>query len=134
MEITLTHADIDDLPVLAEINRLSYLLETANQFAWKNWPDEAGMLKFFMARVKERFSHPDTLIFKTIDTATGEVVGFLCWTREHGSEDKSEVAGPVPTPTATANHQMPAELNMEFIVTTGAEVEKLRSYMEGEHY
>ena len=135
MEIVLAHADIADLPVLAEINRLSYLPETAAQFAFKNWPDEAGMLKIFTARVKERFDHPDTLIFKAIDTTIGEIVGFVCWTLENGEQNKPDVGGPLPTPTATATHQMPAELNINFIMTTGAEIEKLRGQMEGmNHY
>ena len=135
MDITLIRADATDLPVLAEINRLAYLPETIAQFAFTNWPDEANMLDFFTARVKDRLHDPDTQVFKAVEAATGRIAGFMCWTLEPENEGKPGSGVPVPTPTSNAAQQMPAGLNMEFIMTTGAEIETLRNHMKGTtHY
>ncbi len=135
MEIAINRAIPTDLPVLAEMNRLAYLRETVAQFAFTKWPDQPNMLNFFTARVEEQLHRPATQIFKAVEAATGEIVGFVCWTLEHADEDKPGFGEPVPTPTTIAIHQMPIGLDMGFVKTTGAEIESLKNHMKGmKHY
>jgi len=87
------------------------------------------------ARVEDRSQLSDTQVFKAVEAALGDIVGFVCLTLEHGNEDKPGFGVLVPTPTATATHQMPPGLNISFIMTTGAGVESLKSHMKGmKHY
>jgi len=138
MEVTLSLATTDDLPVLSEINRLAYTPETMAQIAFVNWPDEQNMRIFFTARVKERLVHPNTQVFKAVDTATGEITGFACWTLEEGDEEKPGFGEPVqqaPNPTSADIQQVPGFLNMEFVMTSGAEIGSLKNLMKGsKHY
>jgi hypothetical protein len=135
MEVTLTRASIDDLPRLAEINRLAYTPETIAQFAFINWPDEVNMRVFSTERVKQRLIHPDTQVFKAVDRATAEIVGFVCWTLEESDQEKLDSVKSRPDPTSAAIQQIPSFLNMDFVVTTGAEIEGLKELMkEGKHY
>ena len=135
MEVTIARASIADLPILADINRLAYLPEAISQFAWTNWPDKTDMYDFYTSRLRERFSSPETEVLKATETETGEIVGFVCWTREHGDKDKLRSGEPVPMPTAASLQQMPVGMNMEFVVTSGAEIESLMNHMKGtEHY
>ena len=135
MELTLSRATIDDLPDLAEINRLSYLPETTAQFAFIDWPAEENMRSFFSIRIKDRLDHLGTQVFKAAIPVTQEIVGFVCWTLEQANEDNSEMTKPVPTPTAVAVHQIPPGLNMEFVKTNAAEMEKMNGHRKGmKHY
>jgi hypothetical protein len=135
VEIVLSPADIADLPILAEINRLSYLRETSIQIAFPNWPDEVNMFNIFMERVKERLHNPDTQVFKAVVVATGETVGFVCLTLEQENRNDFELPDSVPTPSMNAIRQMPAGLNLKFVMTRTAEVESLKNHMTGvKHY
>jgi hypothetical protein len=135
VEIVLSHADIADLPILAEINRLSYLRETNIQIAFPNWPDEVNMFNIFMERIKERLHNPDTQVFKAVVVATGETVGFVCLTLEQENRDDFELPVSVPTPSMNAIRQMPAGINLKFVMTRTAEVESLKNHMTGvKHY
>lgn len=130
MELTIQRAMLDDLPVLAELNRLTYLRETITQFAFTNWPDEDNMRNFFMARLGFRMKDADTEMFKAVDSATGEVVGFIGWTLEHGTEDRPSLGEPVLDPSAMAISDMPTFLNMKFVMETGAVMEALNRQMK----
>ena len=44
---------------------------------------------------------------------------------EQENQDKPGFGEPVPTPTAIAIHQIPTGLDMNFVTTTGAEIESL---------
>lgn len=139
MGLSIAQAGLEDLPALAEINRAAYYQETIAQFAFKNWPDKANMFDFFKARLAERFSHANSQIFKAIDTATGFISGFICLTLEGAGKEPVGVAAQEPapdlTPTAKMMQQIPPYFNQEFVVKTGAEVEQLKSLMNGEeHY
>lgn len=137
MDIRIIRASPDDLPALAEINRLAYCRETTAQFAFKNWPDDANMLEFFEARLAERLQNSGTQVFKAVDTATSNILGFVCLTLEKDKE--AGVGSQEPaleiTPTAKIMQQLPSYLNHDFVLKSGAEVEEMKSLMEGgEHY
>lgn len=137
MAITITAARRDDLPALAEINRLAYCRETTAQFAFKDWPDDKNMLEFFKARLAERFENSGTQVFKAIDTATNTILGFVCLTLERDKEagiGSQEPAVDI-TPTAKIMQQLPSYLNHEFVLKSGADVEEMKKLMGGgEHY
>ncbi|KAJ4416988.1 hypothetical protein N0V82_006437 [Gnomoniopsis sp. IMI 355080] len=139
MASSITQARLDDLPALAEINRAAYYRETIAQFAFKDWPDKENMFEFFKARLAERFSHTNSQVFKATDTTTGAVSGFICLTLEGAGKEQVGVAAQEPspgaTPTAKVMQQLPSYFNREFVVKTGAEVEQMKSLMDGEeHY
>lgn len=137
MALTITTASSDDLPALAEINRLAYCRETIAQFAFKDWPDDKNMFQFFKARLAERFEHPDTQVFKAVDTATDTISGFVCLTHEKGKQagNGSQEPSADITPTAKIMQQLPSYMNQEFVLKSGAEIEEMRGLMGGgEHY
>jgi hypothetical protein len=138
MAVTITRASVDDLQALAEINRLSYMRETTAVFAFKDWPDEKNMFNFFTARIKDRFDNADTQIFKAIDPRTEKILGFVCWTFQKGEEADAQFEEPImvdKTPTAKLVEQMPPFLNLDFVISTGTEIEELKGIMRGEkHY
>ena len=131
----LSCATVDDLPVLAEINRLAYLSETVAQFAFTDWPAEETMRTFFTARVQERLRHSATQVWKAaLPTAQG-IVGLVWWTLEHTQDDLRGLSEPNATPTTAAVSQMPPGLNLELVQTGGTEVEAMKDLMQGmEHY
>lgn len=138
MAVTIAKASLDDLPALAEINRLAYCRETIAQFAFKDWPDDKNMFEFFKARLAERFDHPATQVFKAVDTATSTISGFICLTLEKGKEVGVGAQKPATdmTPTAKIMQQLPPYMNHKFVLESGAEIEKMKSLMGGEkeHY
>jgi len=140
MAVKIERANLDDLPALAEINRLSYMGETISMFAFKDWPDEKNMREFFMARLRIRFDTTGTQVFKATDARTSKIVGFVCWTLEQGETadaklDKPLAASKTPTASLVQVEQMPPFLHRDFVIKTGAEVEELREFMKGEkHY
>ena len=136
MEIKIQNAALDDLPVLAEINRLAYTPETTAQIAFAHWPDEENMRVFFAARVKEKMLNADTQIFKAVDVATGTITGFVCWTLETGDEEKPGFGEPADqNATSHAIQQVPDFLNLDFVMTSGAQIETLKQLMKGsKHY
>ncbi|KAG6364632.1 hypothetical protein INS49_006235 [Diaporthe citri] len=121
MAVTITTAHPDDLPALAEINRLAYCRETTAQFAFKDWPDDASMLEFFKARLAERFENSGTQVFKAVDPATSTILGFVCLTLEQDKEAGIESQEPALkiTPTAKIMQQLPPYLNHEFVLRAG---------------
>ncbi|KAI9640369.1 hypothetical protein NHQ30_011114 [Ciborinia camelliae] len=140
MDIALQNASLDDLPVLAEINRQAFMPELSAQIAFKNWPDVENMRAFFAARLRERFLNPDTKVFKAVDGAAGTIAGFVCWTLEIGEEDEETSGSVAPAdartnPTQHAVEQMPDFLNLDFVMSSGAEIERMKRRMGGStHY
>lgn len=137
MAVTIERACQDDLPALAEINRLSYCRETVAQFAFKDWPDDKNMFEFFEARVSERFEHPATQVFKAVEKATDKILGFVCLTLEKGNEVGVGAQKPTTdiSPTAKIIQQLPPYMDREFVLKSGAEIEEMKSLMKGgEHY
>jgi len=143
VQITLQNASLVDLPVLAEINRQAYMPELTAQIAFTHWPDNENMRVFFTARVKERMLNVNTQVFKAVDTVTGTIAGFVCWTLETGEEEKpgfdepglGEPENSKQDPTQYAIQQIPDFLNLDFVLTSGAEIEKLKQLMVGhKHY
>ncbi|KAJ8070663.1 hypothetical protein OCU04_001034 [Sclerotinia nivalis] len=138
MEITLQNASLDDLPVLAEINRQAFMPELSAQIAFKNWPDVENMRVFFAARLRERLINTDTKVFKAVDVATGIITGFVCLTLEIGDEESSGSVKPADAkknPTQHAIEQIPDFLDLEFVMSSGAEIELMKKRMGGsKHY
>jgi GNAT superfamily N-acetyltransferase len=138
IDVTLSPADVTDLPALAEINRDAYSRETVAMIAFKNWPDETNMFNFFKFRIKERMETPNTLVLKAT-VGTAEIAGFVCFTRENGKGDgKPGLEAPVPNPTEKALQefrQIPDFFNMEFILGTQNEVGHMSRLINGmKHY
>ncbi len=138
IDVTLSPANVTDLPALAEINRDGYSRETVAMIAFKNWPDEVNMRNFFKLRIKERMETPNTQVFKAF-TGTGEIAGFVCLTLVHGKEDGNPgLEAPAPTPTEKAlQHfqQIPDFLNMEFIIGTMGDMEVMNKLVgDMKHY
>jgi hypothetical protein len=128
--VNITRADRDDLPGLAEINRLAYAEEMTTKFAFNEKANEQNTFEFFKARLASRFDHAQSQLFKATDSATDKIVGFACWTREQGG---NELGG--PTPTGGILQQMPPYFNADFVIATGVEIEQLREHMKKEdHY
>ncbi|KAE9377068.1 acyl-CoA N-acyltransferase [Stipitochalara longipes BDJ] len=138
IDVTLSHADITDLPVLTEINRLAYMQETISMIAFKNWPAETNMFNFFQSRIKARMETPNTQVFKAV-TETGEIAGFVCWTLEPEKViDEAAVELPgmdFDGPTGKAMQQMKEIFNMEFIMASAPEMENMSNLIKGKkHY
>ncbi|KAH9905748.1 acyl-CoA N-acyltransferase [Xylariomycetidae sp. FL2044] len=129
MDITITRATVDDVPAMAEINRQAYSQELPHRFAFNKTADDQFMVRFFTGRIASRLDDPQTEIFKAVDTATGQIMGFACWTRELAE-------GAAPPPTGKVLQSMPTSyMNMDFIMATGAQMEQLSKCMKGEeHY
>ncbi|KAI0514691.1 acyl-CoA N-acyltransferase [Xylaria bambusicola] len=126
MAVTIALANREDLPALAEINRSAYSQELPSRFADKNWTDVNYMLNFFKGRLAARFNHVGTQVFKAIDPASGNIVGFACWTHEIAGDEVDQ------TPTGTMVQKMSSSVKVEFMRTVGAEIEQLREHMKGE--
>ncbi|KAG9237898.1 acyl-CoA N-acyltransferase [Amylocarpus encephaloides] len=137
MEVTLSH-DPQDIPVLGELNRLAYTPELASRFAFRNWPDVDNARQFYRARVTERMAHPASKVFKAVDIATGEILGFVALTLEEaedGHEGFGDVVKAMENPTMKAVQMLPEFLNQEFILTSGAMIKGLQDRMKGgRHY
>ena len=135
MDINIRLADPTDLPILADLNRLTYLRETIAMFVFKNWPAPEGMTNFFTARMSDRFKHPDTRIFKAVTASTVRLVGFICWTLELESGEKGGFPEPVPDPTAVGAEAASAGLNVDFLVALTKPIEQMKTHMKGsKHY
>lgn len=135
--MTIDKACPDDLPALAEINRLAYCRETIAQFAFRDWPDDKNMFEFFKARLAERFQHSGTQVFKAVDTVTSTISGFVCLTLEKGNGAGTGSQKPATdiTPTAKIMEQLPSYMNHEFVLKSGVEIEEMKGHMGGgEHY
>ncbi|KAI9698314.1 MAG: hypothetical protein M1820_007476 [Bogoriella megaspora] len=130
LEVRLVPAVKADIPELTELNRLAYMYETIAQFAFLKWPEKEDMFNFFKARTAERFNHCKTQVFKAVQAINGKTIGFPCWTLEE-PQDKPESGKPVPTPTASVIQQVPAGLNLHFVMTRSADVETLKNHMQG---
>ncbi|KAI0197865.1 acyl-CoA N-acyltransferase [Astrocystis sublimbata] len=129
MTIIITSATPDDLPALAEINRSAYSLELPSRFAYKRWSDEEFMVKFFKGRLAERFRYAGTQVFKALDSESGNIAGFVCWTHETGNGKL------VPTPTNTIMEKTPMTFEVDFMTQICSDVEQLREPMKREeHY
>ena len=138
IEVTLSDADTTDLPVLAEINRLAYMAETISMIAFKNWPAETNMFNFFQSRLKARMETPNTQVFKAT-TATGEIVGFVCWTLELEQavgKPSAETPGPDPNgPTGKAMLEMQEIFNMDFVMSSAPDMKNMGHFMKDKrHY
>ncbi|KAH9905613.1 acyl-CoA N-acyltransferase [Xylariomycetidae sp. FL2044] len=142
MAVTIEKATRDDLPALAEINRLAYAGELAFRFAYREGAEDKHVTEFFAGRLAHRLGTPGTEIWKAVDPATAggrrRICGFVCLTLEMGDE-------PNGTPSTAMVLQKKEEqdqqetmlpfLNAEYVVATGAAMEQLRDYMKGEmHY
>lgn len=91
------------------------------------------MLAFFTSRIKERFQTPDTQVFKAVEAGTKTIAGFICLTLESGEE--SGKGEEVLDPTQKVMHQIPEFLNLEFVISSGNEIEGLKALMKGStHY
>lgn len=133
MTVVIARACLEDLPALAEINRLAYCRETVAQFAFKDWPDDKNMFEFFKARLSERFENAATQVFKAVDMGTNTISGFVCLSLEKGNEAGVGARKPATdlTPTAKIIQQLPPYLNHEFVLKSGAEIEEMKNLMRG---
>lgn len=128
MSITITLATPADLPVIAAINLAAYSEELAFRFAHKNWRDTTALLPFFTARLAIRLGSATSQVFKAVDIASQEVLGFICWTRESGE-------GATVVPTAQMMERIPQSMNKDFVVESGKVIEEMMEHMRGEqHY
>lgn len=139
--VNISNASLDDLPVLADINRSAYFRETIAQLAFRDWPEcRDDMLSFFKARLAERFAHSNTQIFKATDSISGIILGFICLSTE--GPDESEMRDDMPhgpeanlNPTASIMQQIPSYFNQDFVIKTGAVVEGMkRALMDGQKH
>lgn len=133
MTVRIARACPEDLPALAEINRLAYCRETVAQFAFKEWPDDKNLFEFFKARLSERFEHAATQMFKAVDTGANTISGFVCLSLEKGNEAGVGAQKPATdlTPTAKIIQQLPPYMNHEFVLKSGAEIEEMKGLMRG---
>ncbi|KAI3322679.1 acyl-CoA N-acyltransferase [Xylariaceae sp. AK1471] len=130
MPVTIEPADDKDLPVLAEINRRTFLQELPSNFAYKPSADDGHLVDFFLDRLTGRRDQPHTQLFKAVDQDTKKIYGFACWTRVKVRDNK-----PASAPVVKKTPQLPPYINAEFVIATGAEVKQLEDHMKGEeHY
>ncbi|MCJ1324659.1 hypothetical protein MMC10_001321 [Thelotrema lepadinum] len=133
--VEITVATLDDLPSLAEINRLAFMRECTAQIVFPSWPDENNMRKLFIASLQDELLNPHTQIFKAVETTTGEMLGFIGLTLEQGQEDKSESEESKPDSLAESMKEMAPSLNMPFIMAMGAASTALKHHRAGtEHH
>ncbi|KAF4626415.1 hypothetical protein G7Y89_g11744 [Cudoniella acicularis] len=136
IEVDFVLADVSDLPSLAEIQLQAYNDESINRFAFTNWPDPANMLTFYKYMLKQRFASSSTRVFKAVESSTGEILGFMCWTLERGDDEEEKTKGNEEAdPLKTMMQELPPCLKMDFLKATAPEFEKLKNIMKGpRHY
>jgi len=86
MDVTISAADINGLPALVEVNFLAYYPEVITRFSFTTWPNEEAMRIAIRGRISDRLANPNSSVFNTVDVATGEIVGCVCWTLESGED------------------------------------------------
>jgi hypothetical protein len=82
MDVTISPADIKDLPALVEVNFLAYYPEVITRFTFTTWPNDEAMRTAFTGRISDRLSNPNSSIFKAVDVTTGDMVGCVRLTLE----------------------------------------------------
>lgn len=93
------------------------------------------MHNFYVSRIKDRFNDSNTQVIKATKAATNEILGFICWTIEYASNDKSVSEERLPDLNATASQLPPDFLDMGFIkfYTERLEVEALKNNLMKGH-
>lgn len=124
IDIQIKTGRLADLPALAEINRSAYAEELVTRIAYPAWPDEVNMLNMFLARLGDRLTDPDSHVCKAIDVVSGKIVGFACWTLQHGAGEKSAYT----SPTKKAMQQSTAGLNLKFVTAMAVDAEALATH------
>ena len=135
MEVSITDALRGDIPVFAEISRVTHISETISHFIFSDWHDKDVMLRHFTTILTQRFENPDTRVLKATDLRTNQILGFICWTLEHEDQLRPNQGHPVAAPTRE-KHQQSAGINTKFTEAMGRTVEALKKkHMTGtKHY
>jgi hypothetical protein len=127
MDVTISPADISDLPTLVEVNFLAYYPEVITRFTFTTWPNDEAMRIAFRGRISDRLSNPNSIVFQAADVATGEIVGCVCWTLESGED--------VQSPTANIASRIHQHLNMEMMMAMADIFKKIEDLKKGvRHY
>ncbi|KAI0204615.1 acyl-CoA N-acyltransferase [Astrocystis sublimbata] len=120
-------ASIDDVALLAGINRRAYKPEVISSFAETNWPDDTNMIEFFKARIVPRLEDTASKVFVAKDPSTRNILGFICCTLEDVQKEPSSTMQIMPS--------LPPFMNAKFVSSSAADVERLKGLMRGEkHY
>ncbi|KAI0146877.1 acyl-CoA N-acyltransferase [Xylariaceae sp. FL1272] len=123
-----------DIPRLAEINRRTFLQELHSSISYKPSADEGGhgLLAFFEYRLEGRWDQPHTEVFKAVDEEQGDILGFVIWQREYVNDTPPDRKS-VPV-VQRAPQPLPAFMNADFLVATGADVSELKNHMKDEDH
>lgn len=84
-----------DLPILSDFLHTSKLSLTINRLLVKDWPNEDIQRKHYADVIAGSLQDPSNELLKSVDTSTGQIVGFVALTRKHpvpsiASSDKGE--------------------------------------------
>ena len=90
---------------------------------------------FFTALMRDRFNHPETLIFKAVSPSSGGTLGFICWTLEHKSDEKGGFPEPGTDPAAVGAQAASVGVNMDFLLYLTQPIDQMKTHMKGsDHY
>jgi hypothetical protein len=73
-------------------------------------------------RISDRLANPNSSVFNTVDVATGEIVGCVCWTLESGED--------VLIPSANTINRFHQHLNMEMMMAIADIFKKIEDLKE----
>lgn len=71
-----------DIKVLGDLLLRSKLSLSINRLLWKNWPNETAQREQYTAAVEGAFNDLNMLDLKAVDEATGQIVGYVCFTKK----------------------------------------------------
>jgi hypothetical protein len=122
-------ADETDIPALANISALSYVHETFNAFFFTDWPNQDAYKAYFLARVTQTVQDPLTKVFKVVDLASTEIMGFVCLTLSGGDTSHTKPTNP------GGNFVPPPGFNLVFAAAVMSATAKLEDLFKGhKHY
>lgn len=71
-----------DIKVLGGLLLRSKLSLTINRLLWKNWPNETAQREQYTAAVEGAFKDPNMLDLRAVDKETGQIAGYVCFTKK----------------------------------------------------
>lgn len=123
----------EDITVLGDLLFHSKLSLSINRLLWKAWPNETVQREQYAATIAGAHNDPNMLDFKTVDEKTGQIIGYICFARNKGTNQPSsgdQIHSPTDTegsPTATPTKDIPTGVDPEVLagaVKACDEVEK----------
>jgi hypothetical protein len=128
---TISFANKDDIPVLAQIITEGHGPEAVMAFFFQDWPATTTMLPLMTSRISMKFADPNTKVIKITDDATKEILGLTAITLETGDKAAERDISSI----SNANSTPPPGMNWEFAAEVITKMKTLDELMVGKkHY